>query len=99
MWLMRANFEELGLGEGYTVDAYSESLDRLKAWTWQDALRQGCKEDQLRWQWNEECNVWVLQNIWSSTADYADDDEWDTWVILEDGNENSIRTPVNVDAL
>ena len=98
MFTLCANYEELGLGEGYTVEAYSTDFEKLKNCAVDDAVRQGCNPDHLRWKKVNE-NIHILENLAFSDGNREDDDNYYAWVVIEFDEYFNPSNVVNVDAL
>lgn len=93
MWVLCANHEEYELGEGYSVNAFSESLTRLVEYALADAIRQDGTKLRIRDNADLEANDGedvVLEYEYSK-------DSWGVWCVIEDGYCDT--PPVDVDAL
>ena len=92
-WLLTANNESYELGEGYTVNAYSQNLTSLVEYAFEDALNQNNTElrvrDDVNLEENEDDDV-VLE------YEYAKD-SWGIWCVIELGDVP--ESPIDVDSL
>jgi len=101
MYVSMANHEEHGLGEGDTVEAFSQDLEKVKTWALATAQMQApdkvfcyrgpcLRETQM----SPEI-VLVLEYRYGPDTPY--DKRWYTWCVIAEDYEPTI--PINLDAI
>ena len=97
-YVLCANFDDI-LGEGTTVEAYSNDLDKLVEYAIKDATKDGTyKRENLRLFESEYEGIWELKDYFS--GDREDPDSYDVFMVITTDEEAEIYPPsINLDEL